>query len=721
MRQLFSIALSLLLFFTATAQKTSEWKLLSNTYLYDDGTFQELPVGMINNMRGVNDVAVDADGLVYIATANGLFTYEKKTIKRFNIPKNGFSDAYAVEFDSKGNLWIGTNGKLIKYKPDGTYENFTKQTHPGFEMGQVREIVIDKNDEVWVVGRKDLNTKQGAGVSRYNGTEWVNYQDDMVKPFVEDLTIDANGHVWAKLGRQSAAVIMYNGNNWVEFNSGNSSVKMSGMRAIAAAKSGKVYFGTDYGLVVYDNGEWEDVSLSQVFSYSKFLTALSSTDQPEITALAVDKDDVVWIGTKYEGVIRMNGDSRVMMNMDNSPITSNSIRKIVIDQNDAKWFLTGFWYENMKDAMLETGMSSAEMSASFNGLVMYKEPDYTKFPGQEVHNFYTEDMPKATFFEVEADKDNHMYLTTTQNVIKFADGQWVEVAKASEKHEDAGLLTNAIRSTAMHGELSLSNDGSLWVISREIMNIKANGEIDRWRKDQNDLGSLVYGLDVDSKGTMWFGNNKGLCSFSGESFNCINKKAGLPDTRINDVFVDKDDKVWIGLYTGAAVFDGTNWTRFSKKEGGLLGTTSRSVIQRQNGDICVGTMKGVNITKDKQTFTLLEYPDGLVPYLQVTALAEDEQGNLWIGTNSKGLVVQMASGEWFVYNSENSALPYDHVDDIVATSEGLWAITSKVKPIGSSSFSSSSSSTTPPSTESQIKKKVAEFDPESALTLFRLQ
>jgi ligand-binding sensor domain-containing protein len=55
----------------------------------------------------------------------------------------------------------------------------------------------------------------------------------------------------------------------------------------------------------------------------------------------------------------------------------------------------------------------------------------------------------------------------------------------------------------------------------------------------------------------------------------------------------------------------------------------------------------------------------------INALESDGSGGLWIGTWG-GLAYRSVSGEWTVYNQENSGLPYNRIDVLESDSGGLW-------------------------------------------------
>ena len=68
---------------------------------------------------------------------------------------------------------------------------------------------------------------------------------------------------------------------------------------------------------------------------------------------------------------------------------------------------------------------------------------------------------------------------------------------------------------------------------------------------------------------------------------------GLPDMKIECLFVDSADRLWIGTHDrGAVCFDGSSFQSFIKAEG-LVGDGVFSITEDREGALWFGTMGGL--------------------------------------------------------------------------------------------------------------------------------
>jgi len=115
--------------------------------------------------RSIYSLAIDNSGDIWIGTHTGLFRWKKKDQKenkepeRITLPQlpNGTTIA-ALEFDFKGNLWIGTSNKgLIKYHPiSRNYIHFLKSSKNNLSPFIIRDILQTHNGKIWVATDKGL-------------------------------------------------------------------------------------------------------------------------------------------------------------------------------------------------------------------------------------------------------------------------------------------------------------------------------------------------------------------------------------------------------------------------------------------------------------------------------------------------------------------------------------------------------------------------------------
>lgn len=101
----------------------------------------------------------DADGLIWIATVNGLDVYNPgdKKIHHFRKQKDELSDNLIISLceDSKGRIWIGTSTYLNVFsKPDSSFFWYTPEH--GLPNNNIFEIIKDQNNTMWVATGKGL-------------------------------------------------------------------------------------------------------------------------------------------------------------------------------------------------------------------------------------------------------------------------------------------------------------------------------------------------------------------------------------------------------------------------------------------------------------------------------------------------------------------------------------------------------------------------------------
>jgi ligand-binding sensor domain-containing protein/signal transduction histidine kinase len=188
------------------------------------------------------------------------------------------------------------------------------------------------------------------------------------------------------------------------------------------------------------------------------------------------------------------------------------------------------------------------------------------------------------------------------------------------------------------------------------------------------LGSArIVELLEDRKGVLWIGTETGLTKYDAGRFSTYTTRDGLPDDEIITLRDDRQGRLWIATGGGVARFDGRSFERVSL--GGLVGTV-QAIGESPDGDIWAGTEFGLGrfhgdnppsiVTREGSSEVLVdsrghvwtgrskltrwervpgseEWRSVNVPLPEpsknafLSVLAEDRDGNLWIGTNPGGL------------------------------------------------------------------------------------
>ncbi len=180
---------------------------------------------------------------------------------------------------------------------------------------------------------------------------------------------------------------------------------------------------------------------------------------------------------------------------------------------------------------------------------------------------------------------------------------------------------------------------------------------------------------VDHQQRVWLGTKgEGLFDLQNGCF-----QAALPQPRpagsptvpdIYALFEDRSGQLWVGTQAGLAVGDGTAW-KFYTVADGLPENTVRAIAEDQAGVIWIGTeSQGLAFLQDGK-FTAVPAAENGPPGNDISTLLVDRAGVLWVGTAGHGLA-SLQNGQWTHY-STLKGLASNSISYIIEDDEGnLW-------------------------------------------------
>ncbi len=209
--------------------------------------------------------------------------------------------------------------------------------------------------------------------------------------------------------------------------------------------------------------------------------------------------------------------------------------------------------------------------------------------------------------------------------------------------------------------------------------------------DPSDPSSLNhYGAVAvckDQEGTIWVGTNKGGVSFFNPSSNAFGYHKYTSDENatfndINALIMDRDDKVWIGSDKGGLMHLDLNTNKYQvigRKSGrsanDIGSTTVVSVAKGKNG-IWIGTYHGGLIKYDGRRYiNYIDIPGKYdIPGNSAWSLYVDSRDNLWVGSLRGGaLVFDKNDNKLAEFSSLNGDIVSDYITAIDEDSEGnIW-------------------------------------------------
>jgi signal transduction histidine kinase/ligand-binding sensor domain-containing protein len=137
-------------------------------------------------------------------------------------------------------------------------------------------------------------------------------------------------------------------------------------------------------------------------------------------------------------------------------------------------------------------------------------------------------------------------------------------------------------------------------------------------------------LFVDDEGDLWAGTNgQGLNRFKRPAVRIFTEKDGLPNLLVMTVLTTHDGTLWVGNNCGGiSWFDGKRFHTINN----FANTCVNSLAEDANGDLWIGTYEGI-FRRHGSTFTHYSVREGL-PGRKVVAISIHRDGAMWIATTA---------------------------------------------------------------------------------------
>jgi ligand-binding sensor domain-containing protein/signal transduction histidine kinase len=508
----------------------------------------------------------------------------------------------AITQTHDGYLWIGTARGLARF--DGVrFQLFTAANTPALASDHIRFLAEDNEGALWI----GLN--HGGIVRHRNGEfEPMASQTDIPANWPTSLVADGEGGVWAGLPNLRAA--RWRGGKWTEYGEVDG-IAGSGAVNCIAGFHGRTWFTTETSCGFFDGTRFitltTDVPLPQFqprhddgcwLARANVLRKFNERGQTllmgampwnggaaEIQTLLETRDGVLWIGTKGQGLYRLDdtGIERV-------PTSHPFITAIHEDREGNLWI--GTWGDGVNRLRLR----QIKLHDARNGLL-----------GDEVSSI-CEDADGGLWFA-----------SRNAGVVRLANGRttaftvdhgWpggvLATICAPPRAADlwfgtlgAGLLNGykgRFTNEGLKGELieSLRQDsnGILWIGTAENgLFRRDNGLITR-EPTGNGLRAITAIEDCGGK-CLWVGTRNGtLFRRRGDPWQRFDREQGLPTGAIRTILADDPDTLWIGTREGLVRFAQGQFSLLTSRHG-LRDDDIRQILDDGAGNLWFGSSRGL--------------------------------------------------------------------------------------------------------------------------------
>ena len=210
--------------------------------------------------------------------------------------------------------------------------------------------------------------------------------------------------------------------------------------------------------------------------------------------------------------------------------------------------------------------------------------------------------------------------------------------------------------------------GRLWVATEsEGVTVLDHGKVRQFNTGNGLPNNVVFDLREASDGTIWIATAGGLAAFNGGRLRTLPKTSGLPDAPVFVVYETSTGQLLIGTERGA-YRQIANSDHFASLSPQLPQDGVPSLADDRNGNLWVGTVNNGLLrlsAKGVDRFTSLRgLPNNRVPSLLV-----DREGSIWAGTNA-GLL-RLSDAPFSTWNVDQG-LSDDYVRTVYEGHEGIW-------------------------------------------------
>ncbi len=264
------------------------------------------------NSYGGSEIFIDDQQDIWAINYLGFTHFNRQSWQVFDSTNSSFlnSAVLSIARDHTGTSWIGTNEGLLKY--DGTNWSRFDTSNSGLTNQYIKAVNVDADNAVWA--------GTNAGPFRFDGTTWTDFFPN-AGSHTEDIFNSQDGDVWM-------ASPGYGLNRFDRISTWTNYLPAGGGGCHTGVldKNGNVWYGGNY-LFKWDGTLWT------------MYTTADGLPWNFITALSVDTNNIVWIGTQ-NGLSKFDGTTFTNFTVQNSALTANYISDIDVDIFNNKWIGT---------------------------------------------------------------------------------------------------------------------------------------------------------------------------------------------------------------------------------------------------------------------------------------------------------------------------------------------------------------------------------------------
>ncbi|MBG16176.1 MAG: hypothetical protein CL853_07470 [Crocinitomicaceae bacterium] len=560
----------------------------------------------------------------YLVIAFGFIVLNSSLAQHFDFKNYTIADGlpqstvYTIFQDTKGYIWLGTQGGTSKFNGI-EFKNYSQKNK--LADNHVLSICEDVQKQIWTGHKYD-------GISCINEDSVVAYKDDNIKGSIHALSsldsgviaLEENGEV-IHLQRKNNSIELL---NKISLNSTNAAT----FYQLKIYKN-LIYITSDQGLFVLNknleitkhlfkgkkikdiswgiNGKMFILFVNELIVLKDSKIIEQTPLNEEFNRVVVSKKGTIYLSNRKNGALIINGKRAQKLTIENG-LLSNEINTVFFDKEQNLWI--GF-----------NGSGASQ-------LIEAKFQAYDKLIGLQ-HNHIT---------AVMMDSKNRLWVVGNKSSLDLIYFDTLEISAVKQIININKKLN--LQFTGLN-DIYQDHLNNVWIATNQgVYILDSNLNLSDHINVTNGLSNNnVKSISEDLDKNIWLASIvEGVTKIkrnenSGFSIKAFYKKDGLCSNRFWTVFSASNGKVYFGSDDGGiSVWHNNRFSTLNEKDG-LTNLRAGTITEDTNGNIWTGTIGGGIFKYDGEKFTQFNSSFGLSadnPYL----ILADDFGKIWTGTNS---------------------------------------------------------------------------------------
>lgn len=467
------------------------FSVFAQTYSYTTYNTSNSAIGS----NYIADIKTDANGLLWLATYNGVSTSNGNTFTNYNTTNSGIASnaILKIEIDGQNRKWMASQFNGIILYNGTSWTNYTT-SNSGLPSNEIIDIAVDGQNNLWAV--------TPAGLTKFNGTTWTTYNS---VSNLNSVATDSSNGVWVTNGgvlykfngidfnfvAQGTQKILRIANNTIYVKGSDSLITLttSGTNVTFIYQSNSCLAGYNPNALDVDSNSkvwigFNGAGLQNFTNCTTYTKTNTNSGLPDdyFSAVKTQSSGTIWLGTLQLGLVKMTPSTAVCnppTQMYTSNISSTSATLNWLPSTSAP---NGGYYYVYSTSPTMTGSATASSSTTAN-----------------IANL----LPNTTY-----------YWWVTANCVT-SQSTWVPGGAFTTLPNQTGCWKTV--SAGIFHSLGIKTDGTLWAWGKnndnqlgDGTNINRNnpvqiGTATDWKKV---FASEKYSVAIKTDGSLWaWGNN----------------------------------------------------------------------------------------------------------------------------------------------------------------------------------------------------------------------